>query len=578
MKNKYSNQSQFMRDFNDEHREQFNPALFYRSDDDIIMELQKVILSCQRNKHFLIKVESFEVKSGYEEILEELRVDEMNRNSKDKDNKYNFISLKESKIKLLIVNYYIRVYDDKPDNPENSKRLRVLIEVPRIVDKYYFQIFGNLYSSMFQVVDGSTYNNTASNSKTSCVTMKTMFMSIRLYRYQATIDTVNYGSIPCVFFLSRIFNKPVLVMNYLLAKYGIYHLAQAMKVIDLRVSDKYDPEADKDRYVLKAKKVDIYISLPKYIFENDIIAQSLMYTIFKGITSETTMNNIFTKDHWVRVLGASFGNRSEKKGSSVLDSLESIFDLSTQSSIRLPYEDKKNIYDVLIWALREFSALRQKDIFDIAFKRLRFPEYIAALYAMKLSRGIFTRVSDASNLTIDQIVKAINIYPDYLLKQIAKDKLVNYKNSVNDMDAINALKFTYKGVSGIGEENSNKGSSVPPAFRRVHPSHLGRVDLDTSSATDPGLGGMICPLADIYNNSFSDYEEPNDWRERSDELLRNYRQLMGFKEAMEFKKELGFESDPSRMAMVEESMDMIRDLMAPVTVIEDELIRGVLYF
>ena len=28
-------------------------------------------------------------KSGYEEILEELRIDEMNR-SKDKDNKYNF--------------------------------------------------------------------------------------------------------------------------------------------------------------------------------------------------------------------------------------------------------------------------------------------------------------------------------------------------------------------------------------------------------------------------------------------------------------------------------------------------------
>jgi hypothetical protein len=502
----------------------------------------------------------------------------MNRNPKDKDNKYNFISLKESKIKLLIVNYYIRVYDGKPDNPENSKRLRVLIEVPRIVDKYYFQIFGNLYSSMFQVVDGSTYNNTASNSKTSCVTMKTMFMSIRLYRYQAKIDTVNYGQIPCVYFLSRIFNKPVLAMNYLLAKYGVYRLSEALKIIDLRISDKYDPEADRDRYVLKAKKSEIYISLPIYIFENDIVAQSLMYTIFKGCASDTTINDIFTVDHWVRVLGASFGTKSEKKGSSVLDSLESIFDLSTQSSIRLPYEDKQSIYHILIWALREFSALRQKDIFDIAFKRLRFPEYIAALYAMKLSRGIFTRVSDASNLTIDQIVKAINIYPDYLLKQIAKDKLVNYKNSVNDMDALNALKFTYKGVSGIGEDNNNKGSSVPPAFRRVHASHLGRVDLDTSSATDPGLSGMLCPLADIYDNSFSDYQEPNDWRERSDELLRNYRELMGFKEAIEFRKELGFETDTSRLALIDESMDMIRDLMAPVTVIENELIRGVLYF
>ena len=574
MNNKYKNQSQFIREFNDESREQFNPLFFYRSDDDIIQELQKVILSCQRNKHFLIRVESFEVKSGYEEILEELRIDEMNRNPKDKDNKYNYISLKDSKIKLLIVNYYIRIYDNRPENPENSKRLRVLIEVPRIVDKYYFQIFGNVYSSMFQIVDGSTYNNTSSNSKTQSVSLKTMFMAVRLYRYKKHIDTVNYGTIPCVFFLSRIFDKPVLILNYLLAQFGIYKVCEAFKIIDFRISEKYDPEREKDRYVVK--KQNLYLSLPKFIYENDQVAQSLLYTVAMGISKETDINNIFTREHWVKVLGGSFGNRTERKGLSILDSLESIFDLSTQSAIRLPYEDKRDIYSILLWAVREFSALRQKDIFDIAFKRLRFPEYIAALYAIKLAKGI-RRIADSSSLTIDNIVKSINVYPDYLLKQITADKLVNYKNLVSDADALFALKFTYKGISGIGEDNNNKGSSVPPAFRRVHPSHLGRVDLDTSSATDPGLSGMLCPLADIYDNSFSDYQEPNSWREKSDELLKEYRELMGFKEAIDFKRELGFPVDNSRAALVSESMDIIRDLLSPVTVIENELVRGVLY-
>lgn len=575
MESKCLNQNAFIRQYNDEHREEFNPLFFYRSDDEIIQELQKVILSCQRDKHFLIQVESFEVKEGYEEILEELRLDEMNRNPKDKDNKYNYISLKESKIKLLIVNYFIRIYDGKPENPENSKRLRVLIEVPRIVDKYYFQIFGNIYSSTFQVVDGSTYNNTSSNSKTQSVSLKTMFMAVRLYRYKKYIDTVNYGTIPCVFFLSRIFDKPVLILYYLLAQFGLYKTCEALKVYDFRVSESYDPEAEKDRYVVK--KQNLYLSLPKFIYENDQVAQSLLYTVVMGITKESDINNIFTRDHWVRVLGGSFGARTEKKGYSILDSLESIYDLATQSAIRLPYEDKKDIYSVLIWAIREFSALRQKDIFDIAFKRLRFPEYIAALYALKLAKGI-RRIADSGNsLSVDQIVKSINIYPDYLLKQITSDKLVNYKNLVSDADALYALKFTYKGVSGIGEDNNNKGSSVPPAFRRVHPSHLGRVDLDTSSATDPGLSGMLCPLADIYNNSFSDYEEPNTWREKSDELLREYRQLMGFKEAIDFKRELGFPVDNSRAALVSETMDIIRDLLSPVTVIENELVRGVLY-
>lgn len=574
MNNKYLNQSSFIRDFNDETREQFNPVFFHRSDDEIIQELQKVILSCQRDKNFMIRVESFEVKDGYEEILEELRIDELNRTKNSKDNRYNYISLKDSKVKLLIVNYYIRIYDGKPDNQENSKRIRVLIEVPRIVDKYYFQIFGNIYNSMFQLVDGSTYNNTSSNSKTQSVVLKTMFMSVRLYRYKKYIDTVNYGTIPCVFFLSRIFNKPVLIFNYLLANFGIYKLAEAMKIIDFRVSDTYDPEKDKDRYVVK--KHNLYLSLPKYIYENDQVAQSFMYTIYMGITKESTMMNIFTKDHWLRVLGGSFGNRSEKKGFSILDSLESIYDLATQSAIRLPYEDKKNIYSILIWAIREFSALRQKDIFDVSFKRLRFSEYIAALYALKISRGII-RIADSSNLSVEQIVKVLNIYPDYLLKQIAKDTVINYKNLVSDADALFALKFTHKGVSGIGDDSNNKGSSVPQAFRRVHPSHLGRIDLDTSSATDPGLSGMLCPLADLYDNSFSDYQEPNDWRDRSDELLKKYRELMGFKEALEFKRELGFECDNSRLALIEDSMDVIRDLLSPVTVNEKDLSRGVIY-
>lgn len=579
MKNKYLNQQSFLRDFNDEHREDFNPLFFYRSDNDIMQELQKVILSCQRDKHFLIRVESFEVKTGYEEILEELRLDEMNRNPKDKDNKYNYLLLKDSKVNLLIVNYYIRVYDGKPDNQENSKRLRVLIEVPRIVDKYYFHIFGNTYSSMFQVVDGSTYNNTSSNSKSQSVILKTMFMAIRLYRFKKHIDTVNYGTIPCVFFTSRIFNKSVMVLNYLLARFGIYKLCEALKVIDLRISETYDPEKEKDRYVVK--KHNLYVSLPIFIYENDPVAQSLLYTICLDIKGDTTISDVFTKEFWVKSLGAKFGNKSEKKGYSILDSLESVYDLSTQSSIRLPYEDKKDIYSVLIWAIREFSALRQKDIFDISFKRLRFPEYIAALYAMKLSKGIF-RIADSGNLTVDQIVKAINIYPDYLLKQITRDKLVNYKNLVSDADALYALKFTYKGVSGIGEDANNKGSSVPPAFRRVHPSHLGRVDLDTSSATDPGLTGILCPLADIYDNSFSDYEEPNTWRDKLDTLLKDYKELIGFKEALEFRHEMGFVHDNSRLALVNESMDIIRDLLSPVQVIEKELdkqlTRGVLYF
>ena len=41
--------------------------------------------------------------------------------------------------------------------------------------EFYLRINGNMYSTMFQIVDGSTYNNLTSNSKYSSVTMKTMW-------------------------------------------------------------------------------------------------------------------------------------------------------------------------------------------------------------------------------------------------------------------------------------------------------------------------------------------------------------------------------------------------------------------
>ena len=33
-------------------------------------------------------------------------------------------------------------------------------------------------------------------------------------------------------------------------------------------------------------------------------------------------------------------------------------------------------------------------------------------------------------------------------------------------------------------------------------SHIGRVDKDSSSNSDPGMSGILCPYATIYENGF----------------------------------------------------------------------------
>ena len=50
------NQYEFIHAFNDTHREQFNDDLFNRDSDEIIEELKKAILSCQRDLYFTIKI------------------------------------------------------------------------------------------------------------------------------------------------------------------------------------------------------------------------------------------------------------------------------------------------------------------------------------------------------------------------------------------------------------------------------------------------------------------------------------------------------------------------------------------
>ena len=111
--------------------------------------------------------------------------------------------------------------------------------------------------------------------------------------------------------------------------------------------------------------------------------------------------------------------------------------------------------------------------------------------------------------------------PKNLLNAITRCQLVTYKGCANDLDSLFALKYTYKGVSGIGE----KSNAIPSSYRQIHPSHLGRVDLDSSSPSDPGVSGTICPLSSLHNSYFKDFSEPNTWEKNRAELLDMYRNM-----------------------------------------------------
>ena len=150
---------------------------------------------------------------------------------------------------------------------------------------------------------------------------------------------------------------------------------------------------------------------------------------------------------------------------------------------------------------------------------------------------------------------------------ITKDRLINIKSNVNNIDSFNALKWSFKGVSGLGE---TKDSSIPAGYKQVHPSHLGRIDLDSSSNNDPGMTGMLCPLTPIYDNYFSDFSEPNNWREEVRTMLEEYRKMKGLQQVFTLQEEIGIVPDETAKGMVEENTRMAEDLIIPFVIHVDE--------
>ena len=535
------NQREFIHNFNKKTRPPFNEALFNRTDEDIIDALRKIVYSLERDSTFVIKVVNFEVITNFDEVNRILWENEdyiLNKgkkteskpanpkkkvyNKKSKLNPYDYINLNDSELNIIRVDYFIQIHEKKDGLVSDT--ITTYIAVPRIVDGFYFKINGNYYSAMYQIVDASTYNNSSSkNTKKPSVTFRTVFSPIRIYRYNTNLTTIDGESINCVYFMINVFKKTIPSMKYLLARFGFYETIEFLRLTDITiVKDLRNINTD-NFYVFPAR--EFYVIAAKMIYDSSQIAQSFVYTLIDTIVymKNSSFGEFFTTKLYIKSLGANFVTKNldtiYSKGLSLLDSLEFNYDEISKEDLKLDWEDKADIYRVIRWILYMLNALRQKDNLNITTKKVRYAPYIASLYADKVARGMY-RISDEGDLAkLSTISKAIRVPPLYLVNAMVNCELINYKNCVNDMDSIVALKYTFKGISGIGE----KPNAISDAYRSVHPSHIGKIDVDSSSNSDPGVSGTICPYVNLYDWHFSEYQEPSTWEESSSSLLELYR-------------------------------------------------------
>ena len=144
------------------------------------------------------------------------------------------------------------------------------------------------------------------------------------------------------------------------------------------------------------------------------------------------------------------------KGIATLDSLSLLYDDISKDDLHLPEEYKKDVFHIIRWMMYEFNALRAKDNLDISTKKLRYDDYIASLYGKKLFNGICilsSKCTGNNGADLHNIKQAINTKPMYLINAITSCNIINCREYVNDNDSILALKYTYKGATGIGEKS-----------------------------------------------------------------------------------------------------------------------------
>lgn len=566
------NLRQIMSDYSRDMIEDFNPRLFERTEDDITQEMIKVVKSAEREKFFTIKVTNCRVIDSYKEVFDILYDIESSKkpNKRVKINIYDYINLKDSDIYLLQVDYFLQVGVE-------TCNTTVYIALPRIVDKYYFRLSGSVYSAVYQIVDASTYNNSTTSNKTKdkCVMFKTKHAKTMIYKRYVEINMfdgyddngeVKFVPTVCACFVAELFGKRFPALKYILAKMGIPETLGYLCIDNLYLFRSLDlnPYIDNPNYYTFYNN-GLYITVSKLEYNNNEVCQSLISTILSNIVPEE-IDGIFTRNYWKCRLSNEYKNsrsgvhfNSSIQGDSILESFNHILDIRTRELLRLPEECKRNMFDVLKWILYEFEANVAKSNTDISIKRIRFAESIAAEYAIHLCNNVNNISNLGTTVSMKKLIQAVSTKVNYLTDRLKKSSLVAYNNSVNDMDGYTVSKYTFKGISGMGEK---KTSAVPTVFRYCNASHLGRLDRETSSAGDPGMTGIICPYVTLDKDlNLGEYKEPNSWYSRLYRMHQEFNDVMHRKDAFINKQYLFNTDESANIAMMQDNIDATHNML-----------------
>ena len=420
-----------------------------------------------------------------------------------------------SRLDLAHVSFTIELQDMRKD-------ITLSIFLPKLLDGLFYQLNGNLYYPILQLVDRGTY------STKQTFTLKTLLMPL-VFRREMTATLVDLGSPPAegkepaqrteMLYVLDLFRSKINVMRYYLAAKGLagtlafFGLDGAVAIVPREELAGVAPGEYRAYGV--AGPAGLAVAAPAaWVEEDPHYRGALLATL--GDALEGVPRRAVEEDDmglWARRLGKYFTqntNGLEEKAAKIIVSLERILDNRTRSNLaHVVPGDKEDVYGILRWMMREYRTLSQVDSMDLRNKRIRMAEYLVHPLLIKFSDSTY-RLLNSKSPTFKQLLSIFKQFMheedgslrpqvNFLIKKIVNNELLRFVNVVNSFDLLTALRWTVRGPQGIGEL---RGGEAALRYRGHHPSYLGRIGLNAASSGDPGTSGTLVPFCKISGQFF----------------------------------------------------------------------------
>ena len=308
---------------------------------------------------------------------------------------------------------------------------------PRLLENQFFIIDGNRYIPIFQMVDAGTYLND------NCLTLKTLLMPIKVRNKVTSIEDMDGNTYTGMNFEIDMFKNKINVFMYYFCKFGIDEALEYFNM-DAEISSTKVEYEGMDIVNFQIAK-NIYVGVTKEYLEECDEHVDLVITLCNCLNNRCKIDS---QEFWLRRLGAHFTKNTvqqEEKAKGILLSLERILDEITKKVLRTDDANKKDVYSVIKWMIMNYRLLSKQDTLDLDNKRLRVYEYILNPLLLRFSKSTYRLLN--SKITVHNLKTIFsNIHKGTLVKEIVRNELVRYKNTVNTYDLFSCfLKITQSG-------------------------------------------------------------------------------------------------------------------------------------